>query len=225
MGIKSWVMRTKLYDLLGKRSFGQSGEDIIVASEFGKKKNGFYVDIGAFHPKMFSNTYLFYKRGWSGVVVEPNTELLRLHEEIRPRDMHVNLGVGEKESVMEYIMMDQPASNTFVEAEANESVEKAGRKIIDRKPIAVWPLKKIMYQYVPKNIEIDILSVDTEGMDLEVLKSNDWEKYRPKIIICEDMDFDFTNWKKSKIATYLVELGYEILGKTPYSLIFKDKNG
>ena len=221
MSLKNWVMSTKLYDFFGKRSFGQSGEDIIVASEFGKKKNGFYIDIGAFHPKLFSNTYLFYKKGWKGIVVEPNLELLKIHEEIRPRDVHVNAGVGEIETVMEYIMMNDPASNTFINEEALESVEKAGRKIVGKKQVAVLPLKKILYQYVPQGTEIDILSVDTEGMDLSVLKSNDWKKYRPKIIICEDMEFDLANWKKSKITTYLMDLGYELLGKTPYSLIFR----
>ena len=221
MGLKSWVLKSPLYDFMGKRSFGQSGEDIIVMGELSKKKKGFYVDIGAFHPKQFSNTYLFYKKGWRGIVIEPNPDLLRLHEEVRPRDIHLNIGVGSQESVMEYLMLSDPASNTFLESEANESVKKAGRKIIGKKPIAVLPLKKILYQNVPKEIEIDLMSIDTEGMDLEVLESNDWGKYRPKIIICEDMDFDYLDWKKSKVAVFLNKQGYSLLASTPYSLIFK----
>lgn len=223
MSFKSWVLKSPLYDFFGKRSFGQTGEDLIVASEFGRRSNGFYVDVGAFHPKQFSNTYLFYKRGWSGIVVEPNPELIELHKEVRPRDIHLNIGVGKNESVMEYIRMSDPASNTFLESEALESVEKAGRKIVDRKPVAVLPLKRVLYQYLPKGRNIDLLSIDAEGMDLEVLESNDWSKYQPQIIICEDMKFDYKNWKKSEIAVFLDKKGYELLAKTQYSLVFKKR--
>jgi FkbM family methyltransferase len=223
VSIKDFLIKSPLYDFFGKRSFGQSGEDIVAATEFSKKKKGFYVDIGAFHPKQFSNTYLFYKKGWNGVVVEPNPELIRLHEEVRPRDIHLNVGVGKEESVMNYFMMSDPATNTFIEAEANESVEKAGRKIVAKKPIAVLPLKKILYLNVPKGVEIDLMSIDTEGMDYEVLMSNDWDRYSPKIIICEDMEFDYKDWKKSKVAVYLDKHGYSLLAMTPYSLIFKKR--
>lgn len=223
MSLKSWVLKTKIYDFLGKRSYAQSGEDVLVVGEFEKDKRGFYVDVGAFHPKQFSNTYLFYKKGWRGIVVEPNPELCALHKEVRERDIQVNVGVGEKEKVMEYFLMSDPATNTFSEIEAQKSVDLAGRKIIKKIPMAILPLKKILYQYLPKGESIDLLSVDAEGMDLAVLKSNDWQKYRPKIVICEDMDFDLRHWQRSEVTEYLLSLDYELLGKTPYSLIFRSK--
>ena len=49
---------------------------------FEECKSGFYVDIGAHHPKRFSNTYFFYKRGWSGITVEPNSDAIKLFKEI-----------------------------------------------------------------------------------------------------------------------------------------------
>lgn len=221
MSLKNFIIDSPFYDFFGKRSFGQSGEDVIVATEIGNKKKGFYVDVGAFHPKQFSNTYLFYKRGWEGIVVEPNQDLCRLYEKMRPRDICLNVGVGKREAVADYIMMDNPAANTFSEKEALESVEKAGRKILKRRPVAILPLSKILYKNVPKGTEIDLMSVDTEGMDYEVLESNDWEKYRPKVVISEDMKFDVKNWKKSKVMVLLDEKGYDLLAMTPYSLIFK----
>lgn len=223
MSLKSWILKSPFYDWMGKRSYGQSGEDIILAGELGKKKKGFYVDIGAYHPKQFSNTYLFYKKGWKGIVVDPNQELIRFHEEVRPKDIHLNVGVAREEGVMDYIILNDPASNTFVMSEAEESVKNAGRKIIGKRPVAVLPLKKILYQYAPKDVPIDLLSVDTEGMDYLVLESNDWGKYRPEIIVCEDMEFDFKNWTRSKVAVLLDKQGYSLLAKTPYSLIFKRK--
>jgi len=61
-----------------------------------------------------------------------------------------------------------------------------------------------------------------EGMDLEVLSSNDWKKYRPRVIICEDLNFDFMKPKASGVVKYLVSLGYELVAKTPYSLVLKE---
>ena len=61
-------------------------------------------------------------------------------------------------------------------------------------------------------------------MDAEVLESNDWKKYRPEVVIAEDLDFEWRDVGKSKVTKKLLDLGYEIAGKTPYSLVFKDKN-
>jgi FkbM family methyltransferase len=223
MGLKSWFMQSPFYDFLGKRSFAQAGEDIIAVTELGKVKKGFYVDIGAYHPKQFSNTYLFYKKGWRGIVVEPNSEMVRLHKRVRPGDIQLNVGVGNEKKVMDYIQMNEPATNTFVVVEAEKGVERAGRKIVGRSAVAILPLKEILDKNLPPGKEIDLLSVDTEGMDLEVLKSNDWSKYRPEIVICEDMDFDIKDWKRSKVALLLDQEGYRLVSQTPYSLIFRLK--
>jgi len=68
-------------------------------------------------------------------------------------------------------------------------------------------------------------------MDLEVLKSNDWKKYRPKMVICEDLAFDLDKWMRRLrgkregfgVGEFLMEKGYRLTAKTPYSLIFKRK--
>lgn len=221
MGIKNWIMETGIYDYLGKRSFSQSGEDMIVRGEFEDGYKGVYVDVGAYHPKLFSNTYYFYRRGWKGVVVDPSLEMIEKHKQIRPLDIQVNVGVGKKEKVMEYFVMDKGATNTFDENEMKKSVDLAGRKLLEKRMVAVLPLRKILYQYLDKGVKIDLLSVDTEGMDLEVLQSMDWEKYQPKIVIAEEMEFDYKNWKKSKLVVYMDKVGYELLGITPYSLVFR----
>lgn len=92
-GIINWGKLSPLYDLFGKRSYAQSGEDVVVDAILSRQKTGFYVDIGAYHPKVFSNTYLFYKRGWRGICVEPNPEAKILFQVARPRDVFVNVGV------------------------------------------------------------------------------------------------------------------------------------
>jgi len=222
--IKERLLLSPLYDWFGKRSYAQSGEDIIADSELGKKKKGRYIDVGAFHPKLFSNTYLFYKRGWSGVVIEPMPKAREAFLKVRPRDKFVGMGVGAKKDVLEYFEFDDGAANTFSTKQAEKNIKEAGRKLVRKINVAVMPLADILASCLMEDKTIDLMSVDVEGMDLEVLQSNDWKKYRPVLIICEDLEFDFERPQKSGVVKYLMGLGYRLVAKTPYSLILKDRN-
>lgn len=224
MGLKEKLLLSPLYDFLGKRSYAQSGEDIVADVILGKRKKGFYVEIGAFHPKIFSNTYLFYKRGWNGVCVEPRPEVEEEFAKVRSRDKFVSMGVAEKRDVLEYFEFDDAAANTFSKEQAEKNIKEAGRKLEKKINVAVMPLKDILAGAVPEGVKIDLLSVDVEGMDEEVLRSNDWGKYRPEVVIVEDLNFDWRDPKKSKVTKLLLGLGYELECKTPFSLIFRSKN-
>ncbi len=241
---KEWLMATPIYDILGKRSYAQSGEDLIAAIELAdfrlqmsdhKNNAGFYVDVGAYHPKLFSNTYLFYKKGWRGICVEPNPEMARLHRLVRSRDVFVNSGVGRKDLrsqmsdlSLEYFMFEDGAANTFSEEQAERNQKEAGRKLVRKKQIKIKTLKEILDEYVPRGQEIDLLSVDVEGMDEGVLRSSDWKKYRPKVVICEDLGFDWSYFAKATkdrhgVVGFLEDQGYRLVAKTPYSLIFRER--
>ncbi|EKD52779.1 MAG: methyltransferase FkbM family [uncultured bacterium] len=223
MDFRSSLRVSFLYDLFGKRSYAQSGEDLIAWGELGGRKQGYYIDVGAFHPKVFSNTYMFYKKGWRGICIDPNPEMEELFRKARPGDKFLNMGVGESRKVMEYFEFEDGAANTFSPEQAKKNQVEAGRKQIGTRMVAIMPLKMIFEKYLPKGGKIDLLSVDVEGMDLEVLKSNDWKKYRPEMVVCEDLEFDYKNWKKSDVTAYLDSLGYDLIAKTPYSLIFKTR--
>ena len=75
------------------KSYSQEGEDMVLYRIFEKQKSGFYVDIGAYHPKRFSNTYFFYKRGWRGINIEPNPEAIKLFKKYRVGDINLEMGV------------------------------------------------------------------------------------------------------------------------------------
>lgn len=219
MSIKDKLLLSPLYDWFGKRSFAQSGEDIIADVLLLKKKKGIYIDVGAFHPKVFSNTYLFYKRGWSGVVIEPRPEAREEFAKVRPRDKFVGMGVAGKKDVREFMEFHDGATSTFSKTQASKNIKEAGRKMKRKINVATMPLADILASNGMEGKQIDLLSVDVEGMDLEVLQSNDWKKWRPKIVIVEDLEFDFE--KEGKIVKYLRGLGYRLVAKTPYSLILK----
>ncbi len=76
---------------------------------------------------------------------------------------------------------------------------------------------------MPESQHIDFLSVDVEGLDMEVLRSNDWSKYKPDVILVEDKNFDFTEPMKSMVFSFLIIQGYTVVAKTFNTLVFKIK--
>jgi len=192
-----WLKNSFIYDLFGKRSLSQSGEDMILRQLMDDKKDGFYVDVGAFHPKVFSNTYYFYKKGWRGVNIEPNRKMWRLFGISRKRDVNLNLGVGSRREKRKYLSCVEPSLNRFG--------KKGGEEVL------VMPLRNILQKYVPVGQKIDFLSVDVEGMEMEVLKSNDWGRFKPRFLIIE---------KRHGVRLFVASRGYKLMGMTGLSLIF-----
>ena len=94
-------------------SFAQEGEDLVLERFLEGRPSGFYVDVGAFHPRRFSNTRSFYERGWRGINIEPAAEGCRLFRQERPRDTNLELAVSETPGELAYYVFDDPALNTF----------------------------------------------------------------------------------------------------------------
>src|SRR3989304_2562059 len=91
------IIRTFIKLLLrrgGRSSYGRVGEDAILQTLL-KAQNGFFVDVGAFDPILYSNTYALYRRGWSGIVIDPNTALRPPYRLFRRRDTFVGAAIGE----------------------------------------------------------------------------------------------------------------------------------
>jgi hypothetical protein len=79
-----------------KKQYSKNKEDQYLKKVFGKKTNGIYLDVGAFHPYRFSNTYLLYRKGWSGINVDINKESIDLFNIARPQDVNLNIAIGDK---------------------------------------------------------------------------------------------------------------------------------
>jgi len=191
-------------------SYSQNWEDIIIQEAIGKTDRGFYVEIGGYDPKRLSNTYRFYKKGFRGVVIEPNPDVEKRFKKYRPKDVFVNVGVGDKKMNIPYYKFFIPALNTFSKKEAELS-RKKGYVLDKTSKVSVVPISDILKKYV-KSKKIDILSIDTEGWNKKIIKSWDW-KYRPKIICIE-------NDKENEIEKIIKKEGYKLIKKTKYNLIF-----
>jgi len=192
-----------------KRSYGQFGEDAIVQSVL-KNKKGFYVDVGAFHPILYSNTYALYRRGWSGVAIDPNPLAERLFAVFRPRDSFFRCGVGQKGS-RTYHTYNEAGYNTFSETEVAERSLITRLRSMGSYATPVRPLAELVAR--SGITKIDFLNVDAEGMDLEILKTHDWS-VRPTIIAVEGIVGD-------KTCAYLAQQGYKLIGLAGLTLLFK----
>ena len=201
------------------KSYSQEGEDMILKRLFGGQKFGFYVDVGAHHPKRFSNTYYFYKKGWSGINIDAMPGSMIAFDKFRPRDINIEKPISDKKQILTYYAFNEPALNTFSKELAVE-YEKENYFIKFTRDIETTTLGDILDRNLPRNQDIDFLSVDVEGLDLMVLRSNNFEKYKPKIVLIEILGNSFSEIENNKIADYLRQYGYSIFAKTVNTVFF-----
>lgn len=160
-------------------SFSQFGEDAYLWHLFDKKKNGFYVDVGAYDPFVFSNTNAFYRQGWNGILVEPNPEGAKKLREYRKRDVVVESAIDESADTVDFF------NNGLISGIANENFKFSDKENIETIRVKAIPLRHILKEHLPLGREIDFLSIDCEGNDEAVLRSNDWDVYRPRVVLVE----------------------------------------
>ncbi|MEI6378642.1 MAG: adenine phosphoribosyltransferase [Candidatus Falkowbacteria bacterium] len=207
-------------------SYAQEGEDLILASYLLRQKHrGFYVDIGANHPKKFSNSYLYYLHGWQGIAIDPWPEAKELFARYRPDDIFINCGVANKDADLDYYCFKSSLMNTFSaeDAKSLESDPDEGCRLIEKKQIKVRKLKDILDEQrgFIAGRQIDFMSIDVEGGEMAVLESNDWSRYRPSFIAIEIHSFDLSRTNEFLVHNYLAEKGYELIAKTLLTAIYK----
>ena len=192
--------------------YSQNGEDLILNRLLENKEKGFFIDVGAHHPIRFSNTYLFYKKGWSGINIDAMPGSMTKFNKIRPKDINIECGVGLKNDQQTFYQFNETALNTFSKKEAL-SKNKDGYKIIKSNFLQVESLENLLDKYMPRNTKIDFLNIDVEGKDEEVLISNNWEKYKPNYLLIEILREEDIDDNCSSIKKFLKSKGYIPINK------------
>lgn len=201
---------------LKRPSYSQYGEDVALIQQAFFSGPGFYVDVGACHPVLYSNTYLLYLSGWRGILIEPNPDLTKRLKQTRRRDTVVACGVSRERSVLTYNKFQRLELNSFDESQL-PNLAAQGVTPIDSVKISTMPLHCILAEHqAPASFEL--LNIDCEGMDAEVLQSNDWERFRPKWIIVED--HDLTHSTPSAVNDILSAQDYSIRSRLGFSYIY-----
>lgn len=199
-------------------SYSQQAEDL-VSEPMLTSAVGFYVDIGCYQPVALSNTYRLYRRGWRGLVVDANPDVLQRFRQRRPRDIAVQAAVSNRESDRVFeIVAAAESSHLRGETEKAPEPSDRGARVKQRIPVRTVTLGKLLEEHLPLGQQVDLLNVDCEREDLAILQSNDWERFRPGVIIAEDFEWVA---RRSPIVAFLTNLEYELVATTRHSRIFQ----
>ncbi|GHV10906.1 hypothetical protein FACS189491_01240 [Spirochaetia bacterium] len=171
----------------------------------------------------FSNTHLFYEKGWRGINIDATPGSMKEFNKIRKRDINIEAGISDEHGELEYYSFYEPALNSFSKVVSEERIN-SGWKLKEIIRIKTFPINDILEKHVPKNQQIDFITMDIEGFDLLVFKSLDFEKYAPEFFLLEDIDYmgkDLMEYKTSGIFCFLNQRGYTIVAKTLSTSLFR----
>jgi FkbM family methyltransferase len=201
-------------------SYAQEGEDRILMRYFDGRKKGFYLDVGAHHPKLYSNTFLFYNQGWNGINIDAMPGSMEIFNKQRPRDINIEAAISKNTEKLPFYIFSDKALNTFSKdlADAREDKEK-GHYLVETKIINTIPLSEILEKYLPQNQHIDFMTLDIEGYDLNALESMNLNQFRPELILVEVYA---DNIMDAPIDRYLRSQGYTFYAKAVLTCIYKN---
>jgi FkbM family methyltransferase len=212
-----------------RQSHSQQGEDLIVASicELLGIEHLTYLDIGAADPCQDNNTYLFYEKKCRGVLVEPNPAFCRRIEAARPGDTVLNMGVGvtsARETTADYYLIsgrDGDYLNSFSKEQVDDVAKRSGgtRSIAKTIKMPLVSINAIIEQHFKG--APSFVSIDTEGLDLAILQTFDFERFRPSIFCVETLIIGTTR-VKTEILDLMTSRGYIARGSTFVNTIFVD---
>jgi len=198
-----------------KKSYSMDKEDLNILNHFRDKKNGFYIDVGCFHPIDRNNTYLLYLNKWSGINVDISQFSIDLFNFLRPDDLNLKCAVSDKEQIVKIFF--QKELSQLSTSDENQA-KKVFQGKIKSKEVQAYTLDYIIEKSKYRNKEIDLLDIDVEGADYKVLLGLNFEKYKPKLICVEIHNKDI---KDDKIYKFLTIKGYVHIWSGVFSHLFK----
>ncbi len=215
------------YERYTKKSYSLSNVDLIIDYLFKNINKGVYIDLGCNHPIKFNNTYLLYKRGWSGINIDSDFDSIKLFNKFRSNDFNVRNIVSDDESVKKlYYYHKRSALNTLSKDLVDSRTSKPS-KIIEEKSVT---LNKIIEDSPYQNSKINLLSVDIENHEFEALKNFNFLKYKVDVLAVESTDtsqkkLEMYNQSinfitKSKVYNLIVKNGYKLINLIHSDLVF-----
>jgi len=213
-----------------KNSYSFNGVDLILDYVFKNKKIGFYLDIGAQHPIANNNTYLLFKRGWSGINIDLDKKNIDLFKIARPKDYNINCALSDKiEETDLFFYHDGSPINTLNKDISNYQ----SAKIKEVKKIKTNTLNNILKNLKIEN-QIDYFNLDVEGHEEKVLSGFDIDIFKPLVVSVEFLDLkmrkleyknnDIQNVLNSNIYKYFINKNYYFVNWLHGDLIFVHKD-
>ena len=193
--------------------FGEFGEDILVNRFFRKKNNGFYVDIGCYHPIKGSLTYRLHKKGWKGLNVDLSKISIDLFKLARPKDYNIHAAITDFDGETQFFENDM--------INQQNTLENNGTNLKKVK-INAFKLQTLLEKLNIDNI--DFLNIDAEGSDYKVISSLDLNKIRPKIICIEENKYNIKDIINGAIQNLMNSNDYFLFSRVGVSSVYIDNN-
>ena len=200
-----------------KISYSFNAVDLIIDYIFKNKNNGFYLDVGSQHPISNNNTYLLFKRGWSGINIDLDKKNIDLFNTARPNDINLNLAISSNVAEKKlYFYHDKSPINTLDKVVSD--FQTATVKEIKR--IKTTTLD-IALQNLKFNNKIDYMNLDVEGHEMDIFKAFDLSVYKPSIISVEflDLDMKFLEFKNNDLQRIVNSDLYKHLLNNKYHFV------
>ena len=221
--IKLYLHLLRYRGLKEKLQYSRWGEDSFLINYFKDTSNGRYIDIGAFHPFRGSNTYLLYKKGWSGINIDLNKTSIDLFKLARPNDINLNLAISDtNKKIKIYQTKDLGKMNTI-----NLKFASFFLKNYHVKESRSYNLNDILCKYnTNKNNRFELIDIDVEGSEYQILKSLNFKKYSFKLILVETHIFNLDFKQESdKIHILLKSKNYNYLKNFGETSVYENAEG
>jgi FkbM family methyltransferase len=171
-------------------SYAQDVEDVMLQRVFPRDYCGFYIDVGASDPFLFSVTKHFYDRGWRGINIEPVFSVWEKLRDQRPRDVNLNIALSNEEGKLTFYDVASETTWSTLSAEIGDHLRSRGM-IVHPRETPVTTLARLCEEHADR--PIDVLKIDVEGHEQEVISGGDWRRWRPRVVLVEN--FRAEHWE------------------------------
>ena len=209
---------------LKRDTYSQFKEDLFINQYFKNIENGFFVDIGCFHPIKYSNTARLYNKGWSGLNIDINQTSIDLFNMIRKRDQNYCAAISnENNDVIYYIDHHFSPINSINKKFFDTNSKNFSDENYTKKEIKTYRF----LDFIKKNKiilkNIDFLNIDAESHDFEILQGFDFKKINIQLI-CIEMFDDKNKVNEFKFKNYLKKFNYEHINSIGPNGFFEKKS-
>ena len=198
-----------------KKSYSMDGEDLFIKNYFKGKKNGFYIDVGCYHPIHRNNTHLLHMQNWSGINIDTSQFSIDIFNYMRPKDLNYHCAISDKNENIKLFYQKELSQLSTTE---EEQAKKVFQGSINEKKIKAFTLDEILSRDKYEDSKIDFLDIDVEGADLKAIKGLSFDKFQPELVCIEIHEKEV---KQSKIYKFLFDKKYELIWSGVFSHIFK----
>ena len=210
-----------------KISYSYGSIDSLLQYIFKNQDKGFYIDVGCHHPVMNNNTYLLYQKGWHGINIDLDQKNIDLFKFFRKNDENINCAVSSVSEEKDLFFYHDKSPINTIEKNTADYQKAIVKKI---KKVKTQTLDSIIDNSKFKNEQIDLVSIDVEGHEMDVIKGFNLKKYKPNVIVIEYLDLsakkleiknlNINNVLKSEIYNYMVSKNYTLVNWLHSDLVF-----